>query len=277
MFKRIVTGVVALLVLIPFLIFSDTWAFVVFGWLVSVLGIYEMLGCIGVRKNLFCSIPAFSLAILFPVLTRVIEAREYCFLAMFIIMFVYMVYLMIVSVFSGDRFTITDASMTFMTAFYILFGFSSIIILRDLEYGAFLYMLAFIIPWATDTFAYFFGVAFGKHKLIESVSPKKTVEGSLAGTISATLITVIYGCIVGAFNSFNPNYIALIIVGTVCSVVSQCGDLIASLIKRKYNIKDYGRILPGHGGILDRFDSILPTAPFMLVFFVSSPLFTFFL
>jgi phosphatidate cytidylyltransferase len=124
----------------------------------------------------------------------------------------------------------------------------------------------------TDTFAYFTGMLFGKHKLIPAVSPKKTVEGAVGGTLFAIGFTVLYGFIIGKVSSASPNYLALVLVSLLVSILSQCGDLVMSLIKRKYGIKDYGKLFPGHGGVLDRFDSIIVTSAciYFLTNFVSS-------
>jgi len=113
----------------------------------------------------------------------------------------------------------------------------------------------------TDTFAYFSGRLFGKHKLIPAVSPKKTVEGSVGGTLFAVILTVLYGFVIGQVSEATPNYIALAVVALVVSLLSQCGDLVMSLVKRRFGIKDYGKLFPGHGGVLDRFDSVVITAP----------------
>jgi phosphatidate cytidylyltransferase len=121
----------------------------------------------------------------------------------------------------------------------------------------------------SDSFAYFTGRIFGKHKLIPSVSPKKTVEGAIGGVVFGVLTAVVFGFVVSTF--FDPdgvitaNYLVLAISGMFLSVVSQIGDLIMSVIKRHYNIKDYGKFFPGHGGILDRFDSIIAVSLVMAV------------
>ena len=111
----------------------------------------------------------------------------------------------------------------------------------------------------TDIFAYFTGRFLGKHKLIPAVSPKKTVEGSIGGIIFCVISTIVFGLIVENFfiGSGKANYIVLAVSGIFISVVSQMGDLIMSVIKRHYGIKDYGKLFPGHGGILDRFDSVM--------------------
>ena len=122
--------------------------------------------------------------------------------------------------------------------------------------GSIYIWLVFIFAWISDTFAYFTGVFFGKHKLIPHISPKKTIEGSIGGILGTVLVTVAFAMF---FKEENPIYfVPLAIVG---STVSQLGDLFASAIKREFNIKDYGNLIPGHGGVLDRFDSILFTAP----------------
>ena len=109
----------------------------------------------------------------------------------------------------------------------------------------------------TDIFAYFTGMLIGKHKLIPEVSPKKTVEGSIGGIAFCTLAFIAYAYIVKIFFNTELNVLFLAISAIIVSVISQMGDLIMSLIKREYGIKDYGKLFPGHGGVLDRFDSIL--------------------
>ena len=117
--------------------------------------------------------------------------------------------------------------------------------------------LIFIIAFATDTCAYFAGYAFGKHKLIPKVSPKKTIEGSIGGILGSTLICLAFGYY------FNIDLKVIVILGFLGSIVAQVGDLFASSVKRYVGIKDYGKLIPGHGGILDRFDSVILVAPFV--------------
>lgn len=117
----------------------------------------------------------------------------------------------------------------------------------------------FIVAFGTDIFAYFIGMAIGKHKLCPNLSPKKSIEGAVGGLVFAVLFTALY-----AYFTFGGANLAIkwsIIIGIIGSIMSQCGDLGASAIKRQIGIKDYGKLLPGHGGILDRFDSVLFAAP----------------
>jgi phosphatidate cytidylyltransferase len=133
-----------------------------------------------------------------------------------------------------------------------------ILYIRDFnDDGQFIYLLIFIGAWITDIFAYFTGFFFGKHKLIEDVSPKKTIEGSIGGIAFCALSFVAFGIIADIFFDKDANLVFLAISGVFISIIAQIGDLIMSVIKRQYGIKDYGKIFPGHGGMLDRFDSIL--------------------
>jgi len=121
-------------------------------------------------------------------------------------------------------------------------------------------------PILTDTFAYFGGYLFGKHKLCPSISPKKTVEGAVAGLVGGLLLALVLIPMQKIWNGTVPAY-ALILIGLICSVCAQFGDLFASLLKRWAGVKDYGSIFPGHGGVMDRVDSILICSPVVLCLF----------
>ena len=116
--------------------------------------------------------------------------------------------------------------------------------------------LIFFGSWLCDTAAFYSGKFFGKHKLCPEVSPKKTVEGSIGGMIGATVFSGIYGIIISRYTNVIPTY-HYFLIGALCGIVGQLGDLVASSIKRYAGIKDYSNLIPGHGGILDRFDSII--------------------
>lgn len=153
---------------------------------------------------------------------------------------------------------IMDISITFFGVFYILIGMDFIVLTRDsFELGNVYVYTIFLIAFATDTFAYFTGYLFGKHKLIPKVSPKKTIEGSIGGIVGSTVFCILFGYI------FKLNMSHLAVIGFFGSIIAQFGDLFASSIKRYVGIKDYGKLIPGHGGILDRFDSVILVAPFV--------------
>ncbi len=257
---RVITAIVMVAAMVPFFIFSDTVAFPVLMAFLGAMGIYEMQGCIGAKKPLLASIPPMLVAAGLPFLVRFVKNGN-TFAYLFAIAFALIAYELIVSVFSGQTFGVESAALTGAMGVYVAVGFAAVVMLRDLPFGQFIYFLTFIIPWITDTFAYFSGRLFGKHKLIPEVSPKKTVEGSVGGTLFAVLLTVLYGFVIGKVSEATPNYIALAVVALAVSLLSQCGDLVMSLVKRRFGIKDYGKLFPGHGGVLDRFDSVVVTAP----------------
>ena len=131
----------------------------------------------------------------------------------------------------------------------------------------------FIGSWATDTCAYFAGYFFGKHKLAPVISPKKTVEGSIGGILGTLILMLTYSYIGAEVCDVRVNAVNVIILSLICGGVSQLGDLCASVIKREQGIKDYGHIMPGHGGVMDRFDSVLFAAPVVYYFIESLPIF----
>ena len=157
------------------------------------------------------------------------------------------------------EYTFIDVSLTLLGFIYcgILFGF--VYLVNAKRYGEFLVWIIFIGSWLSDTAAFYCGKLFGKHKLSPRVSPKKTIEGSIGGLIGATIFTGIFGIIVQMYTNIMPIY-NYFIIGALCGVFGQFGDLVASSIKRYVGIKDYSNLIPGHGGILDRFDSIIFSA-----------------
>ena len=135
--------------------------------------------------------------------------------------------------------------------------------IRALDDGIYVIWLVFVTSWVNDTFAYFTGVLFGKHKMVVKLSPKKTWEGAFGGVLTATIVGFVYGYLVSSKMTevfVHPVY-TFGIASFIGAILSIIGDLGASAIKRSYNIKDYGELIPGHGGILDRFDSVIFTAP----------------
>lgn len=271
MLKRVITSVVALCVFIPILIFSDSWVFPIAMAFASLAGCYEMLGCTGQRKNVWVAVPIYALSVFFPMFMRYSynyisqDSIEILLELALSIIFISMLYIFGVSVFDNKRFPVKEAGLVFLSCLYIISSFTCIVYLRDyVHLGKYIYLLVFMCAWMTDTFAYFTGRLFGKHKLIPEISPKKTVEGAIGGVFFCVVTTVVFGLIIeSAFDpdaTIKANHLILIISGIFISVVSQIGDLILSAIKRSYNIKDYGKLLPGHGGILDRFDSVMAVA-----------------
>lgn len=138
---------------------------------------------------------------------------------------------------------------------------SFVFLTRELEHGVYLVWMIFINSWISDTCAYLTGVMAGRHKLAPVLSPKKSVEGSVGGIVGSALAGALFGYYLDAVLGTGQLTLLLAAVGGVGSVISQIGDLAASAVKRNYDIKDYGNLIPGHGGIMDRFDSVIFTAP----------------
>lgn len=231
----------------------------------ALLGVYEMLGCIGMRKNIVVAGCLYFMTAAAVALTVFVDEHSLYTAVFACLLFVVLTVIFASSVFSEGKIPVDRACVAFTTCAYIVTGFISIILVRNVAHGKEVFLLVFLAPWVTDTFAYFGGRLFGKHKLIPSVSPKKTVEGSLCGTFFCTLVCFFYGY--GMEKLFEKSYplYMFAVMGLLLSAVSQIGDLIFSLIKRRYGIKDYGFVFPGHGGVLDRFDSIIATAPLLLI------------
>ena len=148
---------------------------------------------------------------------------------------------------------------------------SSLISLRTMPAGPMLVMLPIVSAFLTDSGAYFVGVARGKRKAFPNISPNKTVEGCIGGLIIGAAGVLIYGVILAFITPFTIVVFAFILYGVVGAVVTEFGDLVFSFIKRKCGIKDYGKIIPGHGGVLDRFDSMIFTAPVMYLLVIAVP------
>lgn len=164
-------------------------------------------------------------------------------------------------VFSFPKYKSNQIILGFFGFFYVSIMLSYLYQTRMLPAGAFTMWLVFFSSWGCDTCAYCVGVLFGKRKLAPVLSPKKSVEGAIGGVVGAALLGSVYGL---AINYFGNAQVDVVVYGLICAIggmISMIGDLAASGIKRDHNIKDYGTLIPGHGGILDRFDSVIFTAP----------------
>ena len=272
MFKRILTGVIAFcFLLVPVVFFADTVVLPIAVALFGVVATYEVLHCVGLHKNLWVSAPLYLVSAALPFGIRYFAIGSV--LALPMALCVVLIYLLATAVFSHGKTDIRDVSTSLVLWLYTLIGFAGLIIIHDfIRGGQYFYLLAFVGAWVTDTFAYFTGMLLGKHKLIPDVSPKKTVEGAVGGVLFCTLSFVVFGLLYNRFWLADGDeaipLLAMAIVGFVVSIVSQIGDLSLSLLKRKYGIKDFGKIFPGHGGVLDRFDSVLAVSIILTVSFV---------
>ena len=159
-----------------------------------------------------------------------------------------------------------DIAYTFIGIFYVVFFMMFVAFIDGMKNGKVLIWYALFAAWGTDIFAYIIGKYFGKHKF-SKVSPKKSIEGCIGGTIGAVLMMVIYTYVANTYWGMNYSYLYIVGIGIVLSLVGQIGDFAASSIKRFVDIKDYSNLIPGHGGMLDRIDSLIFLAPFAYALF----------
>ena len=181
------------------------------------------------------------------------------------ILALYLMLLCISSVIFNNQIKLSDVLTSFFSLIYSVVFTCHLALIRSFEYGICLIFIPLICAWMTDTFAYFGGMLFGKHKLIPKISPNKTVEGAISGILGCVLCLYIFAYIISFFG-FKANLVYLGIIAIVSSILSQFGDLTASMIKREYGIKDFGNLIPGHGGLLDRIDSLIFITPFIYYF-----------
>jgi len=173
--------------------------------------------------------------------------------------------LMAVYVFTYPAYLATDVMIAAFGVFYIGMMLSYIYQVRVMNSGIYLVWLIFLSSWGCDTCAYLVGVMFGKHKMAPVLSPNKSIEGGIGGVVGAVLLTVLYTCIFG--DKMGEHAVIIYPIAVFFgAMASQVGDLMASGIKRDKGIKDYGKLIPGHGGIMDRFDSMIVTAPIIFYF-----------
>lgn len=188
------------------------------------------------------------------ILTR--DYRYYIFSLMFSFFLIMVSYVL-----SFPKYKATQAIAGFFCFIYAPVNISFVYLLRERPLGIYFAFIPFI-AWVCDTCAYFAGRAFGKHKLVPVLSPKKTVEGAIGGVLGSVAVGALFGYLLYRNETHRPEVIlVLMIITFVGSIISQLGDLLASGIKRDNNIKDYGNVIPGHGGIMDRFDSVIFVTP----------------
>lgn len=274
--QRLITAALILLITTPLVIFSQFITYPIALSLLSVIAIYEVTRVLKIEKEFALGIPAYLVAAAFPFSAFFITDNSTVYLlALAAIMFTYLIYVMGVAVFKRGKLAFPLISELFMMVTYVVVSFSSMSVVRyiDRSVGLYVLIIVFVVAWVTDSGAYIVGSLFGKHKLIPEVSPKKTVEGAIGGIVMAFCAMLVYGLIIDLFiEGITVNYLSLGIMAPILSVVSQLGDLFASLLKREHNIKDYGNLFPGHGGVMDRFDSNLAVSTILLILIQVLPL-----
>ena len=259
--SRIITGLFIGVVYIALYFTAETIVFPIAWALLCLIGLYEMFRCIGVQKNAIVTTPFYLLGFAMPFIVYFCEDIYNWELGFLIGIFYVMILCFMDSILFREHLELTQISMTFTTGVYIVIGFALMQATIEFPGGKYLWAIGLLGTIATDVFALFSGMLFGKHKLIPEISPKKTVEGSIGGSIFGVAAVILLAYIFSAVDgTLHIRTLRLVVCSILIVFAAQIGDLLMSLIKRHYGIKDYGQILPGHGGILDRCDSHLLVA-----------------
>ncbi len=255
MFKtRLLSGIVLVIVLV---VTVGTGGPLLYGILLtaSLIGLTELYKVVKIQDHAL-GVVGYLAAIGYYVLID-LNRMEYA-VPLFILL---LMLVMAVYVFAYPKFRAEQVTMAFFGVFYVAVMLSFVYQTRELPDGGVMVWLIFLSSWGCDTCAYCVGVLFGKHKMAPVLSPKKSVEGGVGGVAGAALLGAVFAA---AMHQFAGASVSPLLCAVICGVgggISQIGDLCASAIKRNHEIKDYGKLIPGHGGILDRFDSVIFTAP----------------
>lgn len=252
---RLISGII-MVVLAAILIISSGNVLMLATLIISLIGMFELYRVFQIEKT--------PLAWVSYLMTVV----YYCNLSWkwiadpFVLIMGLLIVLMFFYVFSYPKYEAKDIMAAFFGWFYVGVMLSYIYQIRVLNNGFYLAILIFICSWGCDTFAYCVGMLMGKHKMSPILSPKKSVEGAIGGVLGTVLLTLLFAYLLRGKAGYEAYQIMMIsLISAIAAIISMVGDLTASAIKRNYDIKDYGNLIPGHGGIMDRFDSVMITAP----------------
>lgn len=252
---RLISGII-LLILALFLLYSGGNLLFLVSLILSLIGLFEVYRVTKIEKQIPAAI-GYAAVVVYYVM---IYFGRTDLLTLYTIALV--LSLMAVYVFAFPKYKYRDIASACMSVFYVGIMFSHVYQVRSLPDGFYLVWLILIGSWGSDTCAYCVGMLIGKHKLAPQLSPKKTIEGALGGIAGAALIGYLYGMLVASnLELIASPAMTSALACAIGAVISQIGDLAASAIKRDYETKDYGHLIPGHGGVMDRFDSMIFTAP----------------
>lgn len=245
--QRIITAIIALLILVPIIIYGN-WPFIVFAYVLATIGLFELMRMY--QKGLLYVVVSVPFLWLLMVPQQEWAFGSYSF-DKYSIVVLFLVLLLALSVITKNTFSFDHAGFVLFATLYIGTAFYFLLVMRLTGLNYFLFIL--FLVWATDSGAYFIGKSLGKRKLWPAISPNKTIGGAIGGIVFALFVGVCFQLIYPF--EFSMGYVIFITI--TISIVGQLGDLVASAIKRHYDIKDFGKLFPGHGGVLDRVDSLL--------------------
>ncbi len=276
MLKRILTAIILLPVLVLLLWLNNTILFMIAISLISVLAVGEVL----IATKYFSNKGIAAVCMIFVAILPALLTFKESIVFFPMVSGFFLLILFVIMLLNHERVKFQEIALMTFVSFLIPLSLSTMIFMqKDFQFGIFYVVLTFLISWISDAGAYFVGSAIGKHKMAPKISPKKSWEGFFGGVAAAVISVIVVGfgypwvdSLINGKASFSVNVLLLVGLALVGSVLSVIGDFSASLLKRQCMVKDFGSILPGHGGILDRFDSVLFVAPFLyFVFKLISP------
>ena len=258
---RLLSGIVLVIVALALIITGGN-VLLTGLYVVSLIGLFELYRVIHIEKSLL-GISGYLAVSVYYLNLGVLFLPE---IEMFVLGF--FILIMAVYVLQFPKYKAEQVFAGFAGVFYVAVMLSCIYQTRVMADGAYIVWLIFLCSWGSDTCAYCVGVLFGKHKMAPKLSPKKSIEGAVGGVVGTMLLTILYGWFFRDEMHLTTEYIFILAgISGISAIISMIGDLAASAIKRNYDMKDYGKLIPGHGGILDRFDSVIFTAP--IVYFLA--------
>lgn len=275
MAKRLISAFVGIIIGVSIIVFDNIWLYAVVVSFFSAVGTWELIRAVGCDGNkllkFFCT--GFAAIVPFVLIFKLIKLFPPLFAGYILALFALMLA-------NHKNVKFEHIAMCGSAGMLIPASLSCVAMLRytapadNQAMGIYLILYVLFCAWFGDSGAYFVGTFLGKHKLCPNVSPKKTVEGLIGGILSVGVFvfleTLIFNLFI--FGEAQINYIPVVIIGMIASAFGVLGDLSASVIKREFDVKDFGNIMPGHGGVLDRFDSVLFVAPFVyLAYLYFSP------
>lgn len=269
--QRIISGLIGTIFVVLMLFLRNTIVFNVIIALAIVVALYEAL----VDTKYIKSFALFLISTVFAITVPFFQVLGSQRIGV-TITYAYLLLTLVIMLFSKNKITLREVSYVIMMSLIIPFSLSTLVYLNVAETdGLFLLLTALGGAWMGDTGAYFIGNKFGRHKLAPDISPKKTIEGAVGSVFATALFFIILSFIwelAVLKDAGKVQYLYMILTGIVCSIVGMLGDLVFSYIKRSCNIKDFGKIIPGHGGVLDRVDSLIFTAPLVYLIVEYIPL-----
>lgn len=254
-----------LLIALLLVTFGPEWAFTLAVCIASLVVLREIMITFKLGAKPSLAIADYVFALLYMVagfVSRDVGNQMFYMITIFFVMT-----LLIISVADHKNVAIQDVCASLFVVIYSVVFLMHLALIRQMESGLALVFLAFVGAWLPDTMAYFAGNLFGKRKLIEAISPNKTVAGAIGGVFGAVIGFAVYGIVVAALG-YTINVVPLMVLALLCGVVAQLGDLSASVMKRAYKAKDFGKLIPGHGGLVDRVDSLIFITP-VVYYFIS--------